>query len=528
MGNNSKVNRWAYPIPSNLLPVDDFCAKVYIPNGDDYRRAFLGAYTFFGSWVAWERDREHNATIAAGRWREAMEKTLDSWGDGCAGVPTDEEFCNMTEEEFRLLMQEELNKMAVTIYNTQNCGCGCDGTGGSVAGGGADLTAPDVPIVDPVDYIPPVDVPAGLNPSDQQKCEMANYLVYTIRMALMRMVDHSGNYENFIEYLQSLWGLDVDGVVYQVKNFTFQFYVYVLSKLNGNSTAAGQIAASFDEHFNFYVCQLFQSVDQKDAYERMNINLRNTQPDLIIQMMAVQVAQLLPYHMLFVDAGAVAVPDAWKGRTCCGSVQEEVLPSIPLPEVPNTTYLLMPMKLSAYLAEPTKDGNEIVSFTEYSNRAGAKYTADIMRSATLIRGAVTLLCEFPSRNMIEAEAGTSSWTFLGWVIHQGASTASPDYEIVRSISYASNMALVGTPPWTDNTERAVLIPGTAADEFAAFTDLEVHRYADPNAHVAGANDLRQQMKFIMQSSDDSPYKGTRVSNDMRGMWTLYKVTTMGT
>ena len=28
MGNNSKVNRWAYPIPSNLLPDDDFCAKV--------------------------------------------------------------------------------------------------------------------------------------------------------------------------------------------------------------------------------------------------------------------------------------------------------------------------------------------------------------------------------------------------------------------------------------------------------------------------------------------------------------------
>lgn len=72
-----------------LLPEGDAyeselcCELVFYPNREEYRRALLGAITYFSTWLAWETDDDKRGKDAARAWKEALEKTLECWNMAC-------------------------------------------------------------------------------------------------------------------------------------------------------------------------------------------------------------------------------------------------------------------------------------------------------------------------------------------------------------------------------------------------------------------------------------------------------------
>jgi len=307
MGNSSKVNRWAYPIPSNLLPDDDFCAKVYIPNGDDYRRAFLGAYTFFGSWVAWERDKEHNATVAASRFRDAIEKTIEEWGSGCC------EFIDMTEEEFRELLTLEIEKMSVSVTQTVNCGCGC---GGSSVSNIVDDSAP------PDDYtIPPIVPPVPVTVVDNvDKCDRANYLVVSFRNAVLTLSQGvEGSFTDFGDWF--------DGIVgWLVGHVPLSYDVYLRVKqwaIAGEFTNTDQFIAAFDPNFDAMVCALYSSSSPDAGKVSLRQMLETFVLDSVSPAMKLAILSVfegIQFELLYDAETVTELPPGYIGRECCGSV----------------------------------------------------------------------------------------------------------------------------------------------------------------------------------------------------------------
>lgn len=323
----------AYLLPlDDLEPPEDFCAKVYVPNNDTYRRAFLGAYVAFGNWTLWERDRNHSAAIAAARWRESIDKTLLTWGMGC-GCEDGED--DMTQEEVTQLIKEIMEAMAITITTTQNCGCGC-GRGTGTNGDGVDYRIP--PPQEPPLTPPDAGEPPG-NASKSQKCSMANYLVYTLRLTLLKVKENGGDFVSFLAWLTTLFTSPAD-FVYAI---AYQTWQWAKQTLTGSDI---DVSAIFDEFYNFYVCNLFSATNETEAHSALMGSLYNTlkaYPDL--SYVARLIANELPYHLLFMDNGEIDIPLGFSNRSCCGEVQENN-PTPPTADMP-TGYILKPVVFSS-------------------------------------------------------------------------------------------------------------------------------------------------------------------------------------
>jgi hypothetical protein len=59
------------------------CALVFYPKRDEYRRALLGALTYFETWLAWEIDDDKRGKDAARAWALANVCTLECWNMAC-------------------------------------------------------------------------------------------------------------------------------------------------------------------------------------------------------------------------------------------------------------------------------------------------------------------------------------------------------------------------------------------------------------------------------------------------------------
>lgn len=67
-----------YLLPEGEAFTDDLeCFLVFVPDKDEYRRAFFGAYFYFSNWLAWERDADKRGKDAARAWKLAVESTLE-------------------------------------------------------------------------------------------------------------------------------------------------------------------------------------------------------------------------------------------------------------------------------------------------------------------------------------------------------------------------------------------------------------------------------------------------------------------
>ena len=103
-----------YPLPSNLVPGNDRCFVVYVPDEPEYIAAFFGSYTHLGLWNVWEKTGDNSGAVAGKRWKEAILRTLqvESIVD-----------CQFLED----LLED--GDMSVNITNNVSCGQ-CGGSGG--------------------------------------------------------------------------------------------------------------------------------------------------------------------------------------------------------------------------------------------------------------------------------------------------------------------------------------------------------------------------------------------------------------
>lgn len=73
-----------YQLPSgDAFTADLSCALVFYPDKDEYRRALLGALTYFEKWLAWELDPSKRGQDAARAWSLANACTLECWNMAC-------------------------------------------------------------------------------------------------------------------------------------------------------------------------------------------------------------------------------------------------------------------------------------------------------------------------------------------------------------------------------------------------------------------------------------------------------------
>lgn len=251
----NKTNH-GYLIPDNAQPDSLRCVRVYLPDDPLYLAALLGSLTYLGTWAAWERDAEKRGRLAALAWKDANERTIDELPLGCDGKCEDCELCDMTEDELREIISQELENMTITIYNNNGCGCGC---GGSTSGG-ADLSPQTDPIISPDDYEPPDNTPPQFN-DDAQKCALANYFVHVLEQTMLNSISFSGNETDHNTFWQGLWEGVKDTVGDWLQAFDYFNFTWLMNVLNGNSSMENTIRDYFETNGDYLVCQLFQSTD---------------------------------------------------------------------------------------------------------------------------------------------------------------------------------------------------------------------------------------------------------------------------
>jgi len=181
-----------YKLP-DVMPDGLRCFMVAIPDDDAFLYAFMGAYRFFGTWVAWEREDSHRGTIAAELWRSAIEWTegnmcdlpdytaiFESWPITDIAIRLDEISTKLGQIQAGMAESQ-----TVSIYN--DCCCGDTGTGtpptwydgGNSGTGGEPLDPPD-------------DSWATQEEYEAYKCKAANRIADDFLKTLANMAGFSG------------------------------------------------------------------------------------------------------------------------------------------------------------------------------------------------------------------------------------------------------------------------------------------------------------------------------------------------
>lgn len=179
----SKYDGRGYKIPEIAQPEGIRCITVAIPDDDMYLYAFMGAYEFFTTWVAWEKDEQKRARFAAQAWKEAYDITRELM----CYEPID-------YSPFIQPLIDAIGNISVNVSNNVNCGGGCGGCGDSI-------TAPtppewtDNPITDTGDPDNPLNPPENFPPEtvyDEYKCKAANKLADDWIATIVKMGTLSG------------------------------------------------------------------------------------------------------------------------------------------------------------------------------------------------------------------------------------------------------------------------------------------------------------------------------------------------
>lgn len=299
-----------YLLPDQLEPVDDLCFRVYVPNMPEYRRAFLGAYTSLGMWTVWERDSRKGGSIAASRWRDSIDKTLESWPDGCGCG--DDGVDDMTPDELRELIAEELKKMTITINNTNNCGCCGGGTSsGTVVSDGSNLPPDgyDTPVIVPIEPVDTVD--------NVDKCNRVGFLLVTYRTAVLQAIEKvSGTFTDAVGWFAGLWNWLFVG------DFSFDDWTMIRGWISvGNLTDFEDFTHAYDTNFDAMVCSAYSSLSAADAKDVVRELLENyvwSELSVYGRLVAKRIFELVPFGVAFDKAIAADIPPGYQNRKCCG------------------------------------------------------------------------------------------------------------------------------------------------------------------------------------------------------------------
>jgi hypothetical protein len=355
-----------YLLPDDADTEDISCLLVFYPDKDEYRRALFGSLDYLGTWTAWQREPERKGIIASRLWKEANEKTranmdcLALIGTALDRIATAIENQSVQIDVSALeppltAISEAIENLELSIpglgenemvINNNLCCCGC-GCATGCNGGGGDTTLPYDPEILP----PPPPGQPPINPDLATKCSLAHYLVYSIRLSLLQAVDHSGNVNDYRSFLVGLLGRIEP--LFSGNVLTFELYVWLMQRLNGNTSITGQVAAVFDQHYNSYVCGLFSAENEQEAYnsvlDALDVSLDGM---AVLKATAQAIASLMPFQVLFGNAGDYSVPAGFGGRECCG-LDYGVINPIPLPS--GNSYTLIPIKQGEFSTLPNNN-----------------------------------------------------------------------------------------------------------------------------------------------------------------------------
>jgi len=307
----------AYPLPDSVIPDSYFCAKVFIPDRPEYRRAFLGAYFHLSKWVAWERDRDGRGAIAASYWREAIDMTMDIWESGCedSGDCDGCEVCEMTEEELENLIKGVLEDMTIQINQTVNCGCGCgDSACNSTVVDEENMPPDGYDVEDSEGYEPPAIV------LDSDKCNRLGYLLVSYRNSCLTAIQQlNSGYDKFNDWFDGIVGWLVGYVP-----LSYDVYVRMKEWLGGMvSSDTDDFIAGFDPNFEEMLCIAFSSDTAADA----KAGVRQVLEDYVwsgvnpfARLAYKELYEQMPFDMAFDASVAADIPPGYENRSCCGSV----------------------------------------------------------------------------------------------------------------------------------------------------------------------------------------------------------------
>lgn len=161
-----------YLLPENPHPEGLRCLKVWIPDDPRYLEAFSGQFHDLGTWLAWEKDGTHRASLAAIAWKDAIDYTYENGWLNCGD---DMDCC-----------QEILDRLddLESLIKNKTCSCespptsGGDGNMCCCCGCGDGASSPPV---DPPDYIEPPPPPSTVPPPSELPltwvCDAAHQIV---------------------------------------------------------------------------------------------------------------------------------------------------------------------------------------------------------------------------------------------------------------------------------------------------------------------------------------------------------------
>lgn len=176
-----------YLLPEEPNPESDRCLIVFIPDAPEYLRALMGSLTFLGTWMAWEKDTEKRAAVAAQRWKQSNLRTLETL-----------EFldCELLQE----LIED--GDMAINVNNNVSCG-GCGGCGECLS---PTSTYSPLPSQPQPDSIPPLQELPDTMPTEEDfppefptypdylsyRCSVSRQIAFDMRNTFSNMQTFSG------------------------------------------------------------------------------------------------------------------------------------------------------------------------------------------------------------------------------------------------------------------------------------------------------------------------------------------------
>lgn len=283
-------------LDSRLLDGSDELVHLCLP---DWFRNSLLSLTERMLWTRVWQDRFDNEYILS-----ESDKTRIEYGiwrltlDGC-GV--DEILEKLEELNQRL---EDIENMNINV----NCGCGC--------GCGCGDPTKNAP---PNDYLTVPPTTGGIGtPVDAEglslKCGMANYLIYSLRLAAIQSATFEGGYQSWDDY----WG-DIFTFINDPNLTKFQYnpYITVVAALTGIQNT-DVITIPLDQIYNQLVCAIYSASDSQEAANRVNALLVEGFSDYFVRTMMTEIASQLPYDAAFDGSLVTSLPAAFAGRDCSG------------------------------------------------------------------------------------------------------------------------------------------------------------------------------------------------------------------
>lgn len=267
------VSKRGYLIPDPIDPGGERCIAVFIPDDDTALYAFMGAYQFFTTWVAHDKDGTNSAALRAAVWARAYERTITE-GLMCVSMTELQDLID------QIAACCEAITGALDSINTTNENM-VDVWANIEVNNYADFLLNCIPCEDRPPYIEPGpgpnpdpinDPPVGSTPDEYYiyLCRAANYAVDQMIVNLTTQV-YATLSESGRLTLQMLWALILNFAIYPSGANIADIYNLIISWWDAGTLYTRLIQAQAMQ--NDLVCAIYTSSGPAAARTAINVVL---------------------------------------------------------------------------------------------------------------------------------------------------------------------------------------------------------------------------------------------------------------